>query len=139
MCGGRFCVSQIVNYELNYISESPPSKLLCLLQIVSISLITFPKIFHFIYRQFWTILNSLEPFSKVWIKFVRFLSRIPCFSENVVTGKILLRTCYSSYIDIFRPFGTISEVFEVSSAVDSVIPFFPESGEDKAYWSLIVE
>ena len=46
-------------------------------------------------------------------------------------GKISLRIRYDSYIGIFRPFGTISEIFEKSSAErsaeDSVIPCFPES------------
>ena len=58
-------------------------------------------------------------------------SKIPCFSENLATGKISLGIRYDSYIGIFRPFGTISVVFEKSSAErsaeDSVIPCFPES------------
>ena len=95
------------------------------------SLIKFPKIFHFIYWQFGTIWNSLEPFSKVLHKFRVIPSKIPCFSENVVTWKISLRIRYDSYIGILRPFGTISDVFEKSSAErsaeDSVIPCFPES------------
>ena len=55
-------------------------------------------------------------------------SKIPCFPENLATGKILLQIRYDSYVGIFRPFGTISEVFKKSSAEDSVIPCFPESG-----------
>ena len=54
-------------------------------------------------------------------------SKISCFPEILVTGKISLRIRYDLYIGIFRPFGTISEVFEKSSAKDSVIPCFPES------------
>ena len=58
-------------------------------------------------------------------------SKIPYFPENLVMGKISLRIRYDSYIGIFRPFETISEVFEKGyaegSAEDSVIPCFPES------------
>ena len=49
------------------------------------SLIKFTMIFHFIYRQFGTILNSLEPFSTVLNKFRGILSKILCLSENMVT------------------------------------------------------
>ena len=45
-------------------------------------------------------------------------------AENVLTGKISLWIRHGSYIGIFRPFGTIYEVFE---SLDSVIPGFPES------------
>ena len=43
----------------------------------------------------------------------------------------MLRIRYESYIGIFRPIGTISDVVERSSAEcsadDSIIPCFPES------------
>ena len=102
------------------------------------SLIKFPKIFHFIYWQFGTIWNSLEPFSKVLDEFRGIPSKILCFSENAVTWKILIRIRYDSYIGILRPFGTISEVFEKSSAElsaeDSLYPYFPE-----AAWSVALK
>ena len=60
-------------------------------------------------------------------KFCGIMSKIPCIAENVITWKTSLRIRYDSYIGILRPFGTISEVFEKSSAEISVIPCFPES------------
>ena len=73
----------------------------------------------------------MEPFPKVLNKFRGIPFKILCFPENLVTLKILLRIRYDSYIGIFGPIGTISEVFEKSSAErsaeDSVIPCFPGS------------
>ena len=60
----------------------------------------------------------------------------PNFWKNFAEFRLKFRVFllwihYDSYIGIFRPFGTISEVFEKSSAEhsaeDSVIPCFPES------------
>ena len=53
-------------------------------------------------------------------------SKILCFPENLVAGKISLLICYeSTHIGIFRPFGTIFGVFEKSSAERSAeIPSF---------------
>ena len=78
-------------------------------------------------------LDHLEPYRISFKTFEirRIPSKIPCFPENLVTGNISLRIRYDSYVGIFRPFGTISEGFEKSSAErsveDSVIPCFPES------------
>ena len=74
--------------------------------------------------HFWKFLESVLRLLK---KFRGIPSKIPCFPENLVTGKISLRIRYDSYIGIFRPFGTISEVFKKSSVKESVIPCFPES------------
>mgnify|MGYP001801602339 CR=1 FL=1 len=79
-------------------------------------------------------MDLLEPSGisfKTFEKFRGIPSKIPCFPENLVTGKISFRIRYDSYIGILRPFGTISEVFEKNSAERSaeysVISCFPES------------
>ena len=92
-----FSVFQIVSYQLIYISKDPPT-------------------------HGWIYLDHLDQFEISFKTFEKNPWKIPCFPENLVTGKILLRIRYDSYIGIFRPFGTISEVFE-----GSVIPCFPES------------
>ena len=97
----KFRVFQIVSCQLNYIYNGPQT-----------------------HRGVW--LDHLEPF-RILKKFRGILSKIPCLPENLVTGKISLRIRYESYTGIFRPFGTISEHFEKSSAEGSVIPCFPES------------
>ena len=66
-------------------------------------------------------MDHLEPFR---ISFKAF-EKIPCFPENLVTEKISLRICYDSYIGIFRPFGTISEVLKkVPRNVPRKVPSF---------------
>ena len=102
-------------------------------RLCNISLITFTKVPKLIEGYVWTIWNCLESVLRLLKKFCGIPSKIPCFPENLVTGKVSLRIRYDSYIGIhvFKPFGTISEIFEKSSAErsaeDSVIPCFPES------------
>ena len=97
-----------------------------------ISLIRFTTVLKLIEGYVWTIWNHLESVLRLLKKFCGIPSKIPCFPQNLVTGKISLRICQDSYTGIFRPFGTISEVFEKSSAdfstEDFVILCFPESG-----------
>ena len=89
-------------------------------RLCHISLITFTKVLKLIEGYVRTIWNRLESVLRLLKKFCGIPSKIPCFPENLVTGKISLRIRYDSYIGIFRPFGTISEVFEKSSAERSV-------------------
>ena len=100
-------------------------------RLCNISLITFTKVLKLIEGCVWTIWNRLESVLRLLKKFRGIPSKIPCFPKNLETGKILLQIRYDSYIGIFRPFGTISEIYEKSSversAEDSVIPCFPES------------
>ena len=101
-------------------------------RLCHISLITFKKVLKLIEGYVWTIWNRLESVLRLLKKFRGIPSKIPCFPENLVTGKISLRIRYDSYAGIFRQFGTVSEVFEIGSAEcsaeDPVIPCFPESG-----------
>ena len=101
-------------------------------RLCNISLITLTKVLKLIEGYVWTILIRLESVLRLLKKFCGIPSKILCFPENLITGRISLRIRYDSYIGIFRPFGTISEVFEKSSAErsaeDSVISCFPESG-----------
>ena len=117
--------------ELMSILHGIPSKNSVFSRLCNISLITFTKVLKLIEGYVWTIWNRLESVLRLLKKFRGIPSKIPCFPENLVTGKISLRIRYDSYIGIFRPFGTISEVFEKSSAEcsaeDSVIPCFSES------------
>ena len=117
--------------ELMSILYGIPSKNSVFSRLCNISLITFTKVLKLIEGYVWTIWNRLESVLRLLKKFRGIPSKIPCFPENLVTGKISLRIRYDSYIGIFRPFGTISEVFEKSSAErsaeGSVIPCFPES------------
>ena len=100
-------------------------------RLCNISLITFTKVPKLMEGYVWTICNCLQSVLR-FLKTVHGIpSKSPCFPENLVTGKISFRIRYDSYTGIFRPFGTMSEVFEKSSAEhsaeDSVIPCFPES------------
>ena len=108
-----------------------PSKNSVFSRLCNISLITFTKVLKLIEGYVRTIWNRLESVLRLLKKFRGIPSKILCFPENLVTGKISLRIRYDSYIGIFRPFRTISEVFEISSAdcsaEGSVIPCFPES------------
>ena len=81
-------------------------------RLCHVTLITFPKVLQLIEGYVWTIWNRLESVFRLLKKFHRITSEIPCFPENLVTGKISLRIRYDSYTGIFRPFRTISEVFE---------------------------
>ena len=75
-----------------------------------------------------TIRISFKTFDKIPWKSVE---NSIFFPEKLGTGKISLQIRYDSYMGIFRPFGTISEIFDKSSAEcsveDSVIPCFSES------------
>ena len=81
-------------------------------RLCHISLITFTMVIKFIEWYVWTIWNRLESVLRLLKKFCGIQSKIPCFPENLITGKISLRIHFDSYIGIFRPFGTISEVFQ---------------------------
>ena len=93
-----------------------------------ISLITFTKVPKLIEGYVWTIWNRLESVLRLLKKIRGIPSKIPCFLENLVTVDISLRMRFDSYIGIFRPFGTISKVFEKNSAEcsaeDSIIRVF---------------
>ena len=100
-------------------------------RLCHISLVTFTMVLKLIEGYVWTIWNCLESVLRHLKKSRGIQSKIPCFSENHVTGKISLRIRYDSQSRIFRPFETISEVLEKSSAEcsaeGSIIPCFPES------------
>ena len=108
-----------------------PSKISMFSKLCHISLTTDKKVFKLIEGYVWTILKCLESVLRLLKKFCGIPSKIPCFPEKLVTGNISLRIRYDSYIGIFRPFGTISDVFEKSSvecsAEDSVVLCFSES------------
>ena len=86
----KFRVFQIVSYQSNYIYKGSQTH----------------------GGVFWTIWNCLESVLTLLKKFRGITAKIPCFPENLVTGKISLRIRYDSYIGILRPFGTIIKVFE---------------------------
>ena len=83
--------------------------------LCNISLTTFTKVLKLIKGYVRTIWNRLESVLRLLKKFRGIPSKIPCFPENLVTGKISLQIHYDSYIGLCRPFGTISEIFEKSS------------------------
>ena len=118
-------LESVLNFLKNSAEDSVFSRL------CPFSLNAFPKILRHMEGYILTIWNRLESVLRLLKKIRRIPSKIPCFPENLVTGKISLRIRYYSYAGTFRPFRTISEVFEKSSAEysaeGSVIPCFPES------------
>ena len=104
-------------------------------------LTTITKVLKLIKGYVRTVWNRLKSVLRLLKKDAEFRLKFRVF-QSLVTGKISLRIRYDSYIGIFRPFGTISEVFEKSSAdrsaEGSVVPCFPESVSRVRLTSLIM-